>query len=147
MRKQSNLDLIIPLKMILGAVYTKLKVALDYTCRKKISPYIEIKSICSKYCRHYHCSLALLCLTQNFISCFNLIKVTLFFFLDWLKSSRIHTLNYMLSLCNLLYLFSTHSTHFFKQQSHLFMCFTSLNIIYTSHFFLNLCHRSNSRLQ
>ena len=35
MRKQSNLDLIIPLKMILGAVYTKLKVALDYTCKKK----------------------------------------------------------------------------------------------------------------
>ena len=33
----------------------------------------------------------------------------------------------MLSLCNLLYIpILTHSTHIFKQQNHLFMCFSNL---------------------
>ena len=47
----------------------------------------------------------------------------------------------MLSLYNLLYLFSTHSTHFFKQQNHLFMCVTNLHFICTSFFFLSSCYQ------
>ena len=49
--------------MILGAVYTKLKVALDYTSRKKFRQYIENKLTCSKYPGHCDCSLSLLFLT------------------------------------------------------------------------------------
>ena len=63
MRQYSNLNLIIPLKMILGAAYTKLTVALDYTCRKKFSQYTEIKRTCSEYCGPCDCSLTSLCLT------------------------------------------------------------------------------------
>ena len=63
MKSYNNLHLIIPQKMILGPVYTKLKLTLDYTYRKKFSLHIEIKLACSKYCGYWDCFLTLLCLT------------------------------------------------------------------------------------